>query len=64
MGFAAVFAGAANVPLASLFMALEMFGGAPGIYMAIAVVTSYVFSSHHGIYSSQKIEVLKYAKKN
>ncbi|MNL25860.1 Voltage gated chloride channel [compost metagenome] len=64
MGFVAVFAGAANVPLASLFMALEMFGGGSGIYMAIAVVTSYVFSSHNGIYSAQKIEVPKYAKKN
>lgn len=64
MGFAAVFAGAANVPLASIFMALEMFGGGSGIYMAIAVVTSYVFSSHNGIYSAQKIEVPKYAKKN
>lgn len=64
MGFAAVFAGAANVPLASIFMALEMFGGGSGIYMAIAVITSYVFSSHNGIYSAQKIEVPKYAKKN
>lgn len=64
MGFVAVFAGAANVPLASLFMALEMFGGPPGIYMAIAVITSYVFSSHNGIYSAQKIEVSKYANKN
>lgn len=64
MGFAAVFAGAANVPLASIFMALEMFGGGSGIYMAIAVITSYVFSTHNGIYSAQKIEVPKYAKKN
>jgi H+/Cl- antiporter ClcA len=64
MGFAAVFAGAANVPLASLFMALEMFGGTSAIYMAIAVLTSYVCSSHHGIYSSQKIEVSKHANKN
>ena len=64
MGFVAVFAGAANVPLASLFLAVEMFGATPGIYMAIAILTSYVFSGHHGIYSSQKIEVPKYAQKN
>lgn len=64
MGFVAVFAGAANVPIASIFMALEMFGGTPGVYMAIAVITSYVFSTHNGIYSAQKTEVPKYAKKN
>lgn len=64
MGFVAVFAGAANTPLASLLMALEMFGSGPAIYMAIACITSYIFSGHTGIYSSQKIEVRKYAEKN
>lgn len=53
MGFAAVFAGAANTPLATTFMAIELFGAEIGVYAAIACVTSYLFSGHSGIYSSQ-----------
>ncbi len=53
MGFAAVFAGAANTPLATTLMAIELFGAEIGIFAAIACVTSYLFSGHFGIYSSQ-----------
>lgn len=53
MGFAAVFAGAANTPLATTFMAIELFGAEIGIFAAIACITSYLFSGHFGIYSSQ-----------
>ena len=53
MGFVAVFAGAANTPLATIFMAIELFGAEAGIFAAIACVTSYLFSGHKGIYSSQ-----------
>ncbi|NUN05963.1 MAG: voltage-gated chloride channel family protein [Bdellovibrio sp.] len=64
MGFVAVFAGAANTPLACIIMALEIFGTGPGIYTAIACIMSYLFSGHRGIYHSQKIEVFKYAQKD
>jgi len=53
MGFAAVFAGAANTPMATTFMAIELFGAEIGIFAGIACVTSYLFSGHFGIYSSQ-----------
>jgi H+/Cl- antiporter ClcA len=55
MGFCAVFAGAANTPVASTLMAMELFGSEAGIYAGIACVVSYLFSGHAGIYGSQRI---------
>jgi H+/Cl- antiporter ClcA len=40
LGFVAVFAGAANTPLASTVMAIELFGPQIGPYAAIACVMS------------------------
>lgn len=60
MGLAAVFAGAANTPLASTLMAFELFGHEAGVYAGIACVVSYIFSGHTGIYSSQHIGLSKY----
>lgn len=53
MGFVAVFSGAANTPIACIFMGLELFGIAPGMYIAIACITAYMFSGHTGIYHAQ-----------
>lgn len=55
VGFVAVFAGAANTPIASTLMAMELFGAEVGGYAAIACVLSYLFSGHSGIYRSQRI---------
>jgi H+/Cl- antiporter ClcA len=55
MGFVAVFAGAANTPLASTLMAVELFGGEVGAYAGVACAFSYLFSGHHGIYSAQRL---------
>ena len=55
MGFVAVFAGAANTPIASTLMAVELFGGEVGAYAGIACVISYLFSGHSGIYSAQRV---------
>ena len=54
MGFVAVFAGAANTPIASSLMAFELFGSEAGVYCAIACVVSYYFSGSRGIYRSQR----------
>ncbi|AVR96569.1 voltage-gated chloride channel family protein [Pseudoduganella armeniaca] len=54
VGFVAVFAGAANTPLASTVMALELFGPAIGAYAALACTVAYLFSGHHGIYRAQR----------
>ncbi len=53
MGFVAVFAGAANTPIASTFMAFELFGSEAGAFAGIACILSYLFSGHAGIYRAQ-----------
>ncbi len=60
MGFVAVFAGAANTPIASSLMALELFGPEAGAFAAIACVTSYLFSGHRGIYHAQRTNGAKH----
>lgn len=55
VGFVAVFAGAANTPISSTLMAMELFGAEIGIYAGIACVVSYLFSGHTGIYRSQRV---------
>jgi len=55
IGFVAVFAGAANTPIASTIMAIELFGPAIGPYAGIACVVSYLFSGHTGIYRAQRV---------
>lgn len=62
MGFVAVFAGAANTPIASTFMAVELFGGEAGAYAGIACVIAYLFSGHAGIYTAQRVGKSKHLK--
>ena len=62
LGFAAVFAGASNAPLACSLMAIELFGLKIAPYSFLACYVSYYFSGHHGIYKSQKIYINKHLK--
>jgi H+/Cl- antiporter ClcA len=62
MGFVAVFAGAANTPIASTVMAVELFGPEVGVYAALACVASYLCSGHSGIYRAQRIGRAKFAR--
>ena len=55
IGFVAVFAGAANTPIASTLMAMELFGAEVGVFAAVACVVSYLFSGTTGIYRSQRV---------
>lgn len=55
IGFVAVFAGAANTPLASTLMAMELFGTEIGVYALVACALSYLCSGHAGIYRAQRI---------
>ena len=55
LGFVAVFAGAANTPIASTIMAIELFGPEVGTFAGIACVVSYLFSGHTGIYHAQRV---------
>ncbi len=55
VGFVAVFAGAANTPISSTLMAMELFGAEIGVFAALACVMSYVCSGHSGIYRAQRV---------
>ncbi|MBI4885351.1 MAG: chloride channel protein [Actinobacteria bacterium] len=59
VGLVAVFAGAANVPLACTIMGVELFGAGAVVPIAVGCVISYVFSSHRGIYPTQRIHAAK-----
>ncbi len=59
VGFVAVFAGAANTPIASTLMAMELFGAEIGVFAALACTMSYLCSGQEGIYRAQR---LGYAK--
>jgi H+/Cl- antiporter ClcA len=59
LGFVAVFAGAANTPLTCTIMGAELFGSGAIVYFAVACVIAYVFSSHRGLYSAQRVGVAK-----
>jgi len=60
IGFVAVFAGAANTPLASTIMAIELFGPEIGPYAALGCVVAYLFSGHTGIYRAQRLGQAKH----
>ncbi|BBQ82400.1 TPA: voltage-gated chloride channel family protein [Kluyvera ascorbata] len=60
LGFVAVFAGAANTPLASTLMAIELFGADVGVYAAMACVMAYLVSGYTGIYRAQRVACLKH----
>jgi H+/Cl- antiporter ClcA len=57
LGYVAVFAGAANVPLTCTLIAVELFGGHVAVPAAVACVVAYVFSTNGSIYSTQRLRV-------
>ena len=59
IGFVALFAGAANTPLACTFMGIELFGATYAVPIAVACFVAYLCSGHNGIYLSQRIAVPK-----
>ena len=61
LGFVAVFAGAANTPLACTIMGIELFGATYAVPIAVACFVAYLCSGHNGIYLSQRIAIPKLA---
>ena len=59
IGFVAVFAGAANTPLACTLMGIELFGKQLALPLAIACCTTYIWTGHRGIYLSQRVDTPK-----
>ncbi len=56
MGFAGVFSGATNTPVACTIMGMELFGYKAGIFIGIACLVAYFFSGKSSIYASQNLE--------
>lgn len=59
LGFVAVFAGAANTPLACWLMGMELFGVAHALPLGIACGVAFLFSGHGGIYRTQRMGFAK-----
>lgn len=59
VGMAAVFAAAANTPLALSIMAVELMGGGLLPHVAIVAVVAYLLTGHRGIYRAQRLVALK-----
>ncbi len=59
LGFIAVFAGAANTPLACTLMGIELFGAHYAVYFGAACFVAYYFSGPAGIYRAQRTGVPK-----
>ena len=55
IGLVAVFCGAVNCPIASVFLSIELFGTGDLLYFAMACAISYLLSGYCGLYSSQTI---------
>lgn len=60
IGFVAVFSGTTHTPIACTVMGMELFGIAPGIFIAIACTIAYFSSGSVGIYKSQIVKGAKY----
>jgi len=50
-----LFCGVVNCPLASIFLAIELFGGGGLLFFALACALSFLVSGRYSLYESQKI---------
>ncbi len=55
IGLITVFCGAVNCPMASMVLAVELFGAQGMLFYALSCGLAYVLSGYTGIYSSQRI---------
>ena len=63
VGLTGVFCGATNTALASVFLAVELFGAEGLPYYGVACAVSFVLSGYSGLYSSQTILYSKFKAK-
>ena len=60
LGMIAVFGCAANAPLTTIMLGIDLFGAEAVPYYILVAFVSYLVSGHHGIYSSQ---IIRHAKR-
>ena len=56
LGFVSVLAGTTNSPIASIIMAVELFGTQISHYSAVSVVIAFLITGHRSVFPSQRIE--------
>ena len=59
LGFVSVLAGTTNAPIASIIMAVELFGIEIAHYAALSAVVAFLVSGHRSVFPSQKIAMSK-----
>lgn len=55
IGMVALFASVTNCPIATVFLAVELFGGEGLLYYAMAIFVAFVMSGYFSLYTGQKI---------
>jgi len=56
LGFVSVLAGTTNSPIASIIMAVELFGTQISHYAAVSVVIAFLITGHRSVFPSQRID--------
>jgi len=59
LGFVSVLAGTTNSPIASIIMAVELFGTQISHYAAVSVVIAFLITGHRSVFPSQKLALKK-----
>ncbi|MDD2357275.1 MAG: chloride channel protein [Thiovulaceae bacterium] len=59
LGFVSVLAGTTNTPIASIIMAVELFGTNMANYAALSVVITFLITGHRSVFQSQKMAFKK-----
>jgi hypothetical protein len=59
LGFVSVLAGTTNTPIASIIMAVELFGVHMANYAALSVVIAFLITGHRSVFNSQKLSLKK-----
>lgn len=60
LGMVSVFCGVTNCPIASVLLAVELFGGQGAALFALSCAVSYMLSGYFGLYSEQRILYSKF----
>jgi len=59
LGFVSVLAGTTNAPIASIIMAVELFGVHMANYAGLSVVIAFLITGHRSVFKSQQIKLNK-----
>lgn len=59
LGFVSVLAGTTNTPIASIIMAVELFGTNMANYAALSVIITFLITGHRSVFQSQKMAFKK-----